>query len=188
MPVVSVSYTRIRAHPRTYGEYRSTYNITSIGDRLTPAYAGNTFGYCSFASLPGAHPRACGEYFVPAGGDVARTGSPPRMRGIWQRRGFFFSISGLTPAHAGNIFKVRNKSCADKAHPRACGEYYVASCSNVYPYGSPPRMRGIFLIILSFCQFVKAHPRACGEYVKEKALCRQKRGSPPCMRGISKRN
>ena len=70
---------------------------------LTPAYAGNV-GRCAClipASL--AHPRTCGEYvFLPLI-TTSQKGSPPHMRGIYSLCGLNTVLTGLTPAHAGNI-------------------------------------------------------------------------------------
>ena len=89
-------------HPRACGEYGFLPSSLTISGgspprmrgipmgliliagmvRITPAHAGNTFGYQERYAEYRDHPRACGEYVVFDFAKVYKEGSPPRMRGI----------------------------------------------------------------------------------------------------------
>ena len=74
----------------------------SLSEGITPAHAGNTQILSSSGPASRDHPRACGEY-IPLYLSLCRIlGSPPRMRGIPSTLGNSSSLSGITPAHAGN--------------------------------------------------------------------------------------
>ena len=49
--------------------------------RITPAYAGKRQRLCRVRPAQGDHPRVCGEKDDKNAANVARVGSPPRMRG-----------------------------------------------------------------------------------------------------------
>ena len=110
--------------------------------RITPAYAGKSYGELLSMLAKEDHPRVCGEKVWRDRPPVDRAGSPPRMRGkgcSWTR---VSCSSGITPAYAG-------KSCGSLAggwpggdHPRVCGEKQIIDPSGSLNQGSPPRMRG----------------------------------------------
>ena len=153
---------RLWAHPRACGEYTDStvYTFHQVGSpprmrglcrflcrlsrpvRLTPAHAG-TISLWIFSERPlGAHPRVCGEdtdWVCPLG---AIAGSPPRIRGLYQRVRAVSDHVGLTPAHAGKIGSVRRGVRRDQAHPRACGEDKGDTAWRCRKRGSPPHMRG----------------------------------------------
>ena len=85
-----------------------------------------------------------------------------------------------------------------------CGEYYDLAASQYELYGSPPRVRGIHLLISNLghrkgitpacagntvpllppVSRVEDHPRVCGEYSRMPAYSHSQVGSPPRVRGI----
>ena len=97
--------------------------IISIRPRITPACAGNTTCWHYDKAADGDHPRVCGEYTPEAQAAISVVGSPPRVRGIHTR------ASRLS------------RWCKD--HPRVCGEYLPQIYSTNLKIGSPPRVRGI---------------------------------------------
>ena len=113
--------------------------------RLTPAYAGNIARYPQHKTRIQAHPRVCGEYAVLSGFPDFVAGSPPRMRGISDRRKISADMLRLTPAYAGNIEGSSISKSRRTAHPRVCGEYDEDDIGVDDPNGSPPRMRGILI-------------------------------------------
>ena len=111
-------------------------------DRITPAHAGKTAGGGMSSTTPEDHPRACGENLVGHRGMVAKSGSPPRMRGKPNEIAAGTVLTGITPAHAGKTSSVQARKAPPQDHPRACGENCNAFDLVRIHKGSPPRMRG----------------------------------------------
>ncbi|SCQ64064.1 Hypothetical protein PFR_JS9-2_2012 [Propionibacterium freudenreichii] len=127
--------------PRMRGEPVAT-DHESHGERITPAYAGRTFG--NRASNVGAvdHPRVCGENHESHGELVPGAGSPPRMRGELSQQVQRHCRDGITPAYAGRTLGSLARRRRRQDHPRVCGENWVAALIASPAAGSPPRMRG----------------------------------------------
>ena len=173
-------------------------------DGITPAHAGNTVPVHPLRQGLEDHPRACGEYGLTSARRTAELGSPPRMRGIPIQHSASHQLRGITPAHAGNTYKIKIGVSQPQDHPRACGEYTKSLAIKLPVIGSPPRMRGIPVMTFGdvyvegitpahagntkVCLLTiganRDHPRACGEYVTGGCLSSTKSGSPPRMRGI----
>ena len=192
---------------------RGTVSTPWIGNsfsRITPACAGNRCTHCYPLTKIKDHPRVCGEqrknypelwalmgspprvrgtvYHIPC---IHRLpGSPPRVRGTVCEGYFTGHIARITPACAGNSFKIIRCVHVSKDHPRVCGEQ---SCMNFFytcNKGSPPRVRGtvtfrnivgVYVRITPACagnsrqlaqqhHTQRDHPRVCGE-------------QPSCMTG-----
>ena len=131
--------------------------------RITPAYAGKSFGSKSLIGKSTDHPRLCGEKFPQLKSSASAWGSPPPMRG-----------KGLP---------VLRSPYVDWDHPRLCGEKPPRCPKLNNESGSPPPMRGkgpvlyasilrcgitpayagksALRIPLLSCR--KDHPRLCGE-------------------------
>ncbi len=112
-------------------------------DGIIPADAGSTRGRRSTRSLPGDHPRGCGEHTgtgrrstrsLP--GDHPRgcgehspvlingptvSGSSPRMRGARRSPCRAVSREGIIPADAGSTRTPTRRSLSSRDHPRGCG-------------------------------------------------------------------
>ena len=89
-------------------------------------------------------------------------------------------------------------------HPRRCEESWVSSTSDGRSLGSPPRMRGVFVLKgrrkprqrvtpayagrirseLASGRRAAGHPRVCGAYRGYVPRPRGRNGSPPRMRGV----
>ena len=155
---------------------------------LIPAHAGKTHNLCCARIVGRAHPRACGENSrSPLRADDS-AGSSPRMRGKLKVCSRAFSWPGLIPAHAGKTFLPTTHFRGQGAHPRACGENFAGSITDVSLEGSSPRMRGklcarrrsyaLHRLIPAHAGKTRgdrsredtgsAHPRACGENQQEK--------------------
>ena len=151
--------------------------------RITPAHAGKSSCRSGAGCLDWDHPSACGEKFLrPKSGD-AEWGSPPRMRGKAFDIDGDFTVTRITPAHAGKSFPLFMPSIAS--------------------LGSPPRMRGKAGVPAPVCSDLGItpahagkssrgdscrvtlwdHPRACGEKAVDALEEIDQRGSPPRMRG-----
>ena len=125
------------------------------------------------------------------------------MRGKDDKNGKKHYMGGITPAHAGKSCCGKHKAMHVWDHPRACGEKPGRSGHAHNRRGSPPRMRGKALKILSSYDkrgitpahagksisiyFTGGgewdHPRACGEKAIPTDGGRALTGSPPRMRG-----
>ena len=75
-----------------------------VGDRITPACAGNRNIPKARAFPCGDHPRVCGEQSAPSNRSSGRSGSPPRVRGTAHPIAIMPVVIGITPACAGNSF------------------------------------------------------------------------------------
>ena len=129
--------------------------------------------------------------------------SPPRMRGRAELRHKVVCARRITPAYAGKSPPRWTSLRRPRDHPRVCGEeakIFRALCG---PIGSPPRMRGRVIHLLSGCPWpwitpayagksmIDAcqncpwgdHPRVCGEEAMTKEQFERYPGSPPRMRG-----
>ena len=93
---------------------------------ITPAHAGNRASKSAGRGRRKDHPRSCGEQFLIIPSPPLNAGSPPLMRGTAKVDLDWWSITGITPAHAGNSDCVFLYGLAFKDHPRSCGEqlYY----------------------------------------------------------------
>ena len=175
----------------------------SSSSRLIPARAGKT-GPPSPPTRPAkAHPRACGENAP--GLDLAdpESGSSPRVRGKPRPRRPRVVPARLIPARAGKTGALRPGEGSRRAHPRACGENFVAFGADVWSKGSSPRVRGKLaghagrvdgpgLIPARAGKTPHrrvrrptppAHPRACGENPGEADRIGLQLGSSPRVRG-----
>ena len=68
---------------------------------LIPACAGKTLGKLAISPRNGAHPRVCGENYIPRSEWPEPMGSSPRVRGKRQAGGVHGTDGGLIPACAG---------------------------------------------------------------------------------------
>ena len=69
--------------------------------------------------------------------------SPPHTQGIRRLSGISGSIRGITPACAGNTASVLPLLAAPWDHPRLRGEYLILLSFTEFDPGSPPHARGI---------------------------------------------
>ena len=170
---------------------------------ITPAYAGKS-GPCPDRVPPaGDHPRVCGEKSQSTSASPRALGSPPRMRGKGVKQSNSRIRMGITPAYAGKSCIYRSTTSISWDHPRVCGEKRKDRLDYYVPQGSPPRMRGKDVPILSnppangitpayagksltaSCGNTgkKDHPRVCGEKKLTFDAGQLIPGSPPRMRG-----
>ena len=116
-------FTRLEVHPRVCGEYHflhesnylysgspprmrgiyKQHRLFHLYNRFTPAYAGNIGRFFQGARFLEVHPRVCGEYSSKIQCVRSMAGSPPRMRGIYDKFIYSDTDSRFTPAYAGNI-------------------------------------------------------------------------------------
>ncbi len=170
---------------------------------ITPAHAGSIGRPIYNVGSYRDHPRACGEHTGGALGLTWGLGSPPRMRGAYDKPIFKGRVPGITPAHAGSIFLSASLIVRHQDHPRACGEHRPGNLQCRTLWGSPPRMRGAYLLpggVLMEYWITPAHagsislrskmpplagdhPRACGEHRTRTITRLPGGGSPPRMRG-----
>ena len=132
----------LRSPPRMRGKAVAIFRQLHHG-RITPAYAGKSFGACIADAVP--------------------PGSPPRMRGKDGRTSTGGLDVGITPACAG---KSLVKGCAViliQDHPRVCGEKLMSILILAYSPGSPPRVRGKVLRITWLQLYARITPAYAGK-------------------------
>ena len=80
-----------------------------VGDRITPAGAGKTYGRSQKGQSVWDHPRRCGENKRSLTVWKAKDGSPPQVRGKPAHAGKQTRHIGITPAGAGktNILETK---------------------------------------------------------------------------------
>ena len=177
--------------------------ITELTDGITPAYAGKRVPRVYGLSVPGDHPRVCGEKCMALFRNCAVLGSPPRMRGKAALCALDRAAVGITPAYAGKRTLVGECPKPLWDHPRVCGEKNNTAKTYSNMEGSPPRMRGkgqagrkvvVELGITPayagkstpdrlFLYHLGDHPRVCGEKPGGRLRELVYPGSPPRVRG-----
>ena len=110
--------------------------------RITPAYAGKSFGVPLLDSGIKDHPRLCGEKCQTKCWKSARIGSPPPMRGKVLDGYKDNPYYRITPAYAGKRRIILVCSFCYRDHPRLCGEKVYRQAVRFLTRGSPPPMRG----------------------------------------------
>ena len=120
-PIKPVNPISRRAHPRVCGENKGVAVLgkgmkgssprvrgkligcagVRVDDGLIPACAGKTVNIPHCICEEPAHPRACGENFIPRPRAAPFGGSSPRMRGKLTGELIHRGTTGLIPAHAG---------------------------------------------------------------------------------------
>ena len=133
-----------------------------------------------------------------------RTGSPPRLWGIPDRKYFPPRSSRFTPTPVGNTLPRPAAEAAPAVHPHACGDYVIGHHDKFSAHGSPPRLWGILCrgapvrgcnrftptpvgntqAGMRFNASPTVHPHACGEYQPWRCFSALWRGSPPRLWGI----
>ncbi|EFW09829.1 hypothetical protein HMPREF9005_1188 [Actinomyces sp. oral taxon 178 str. F0338] len=171
--------------------------------RLIPARAGKTASTARTRACSPAHPRACGENWKDLADAAQKQGSSPRVRGKRQVAEGRTPSHGLIPARAGKTRGRRSAPPGPSAHPRACGENFLATTHGSKAGGSSPRVRGKLGVLggeaeergliparagkTSDGDCVRsprgAHPRACGENFDGPYVAQRLAGSSPRVRG-----
>ena len=90
--------------------------------RITPADAGKTAIIIIVYPLIRDHPRGCGENVILALIQLAKKGSPPRMRGKHDTETSPKKSARITPADAGKTACIVSPPYSTEDHPRGCGE------------------------------------------------------------------
>jgi len=149
-------------HPRARGEYECfaeqvgaglgsppsargipTHPGGSEGRRgITPERAGNTDSQLHAHAAPPDHPRARGEYAIGRRVEATIDGSPPSARGILTDRHELQIVGRITPERAGNTWCSSIDLGGGPDHPRARGEYPLASSGGATPDGITPERAG----------------------------------------------
>ena len=89
-------------------------------------------------------------------------GSPPPTRGILQRLPPRPQAVGITPAYAGNTTVFLALGCLYGDHPRLRGEYLIDLSFYFAHRGSPPPTRGIHISDRRKCVAIGITPAYAG--------------------------
>ena len=89
---------------------------------ITPAYAGKSSGSWCQPLSNRDHPRLCGEKRNSESYCIAKSGSPPPMRGKGSPANAAAIFFGITPAYAGKSILQPSFGKSNWDHPRLCGE------------------------------------------------------------------
>ena len=149
------------------------------------------------------HPRLRGEHLKRQKTAWSRTGSPPPTRGTPYIIDELRENTGITPAYAGNTYRLQRSESLQRDHPRLRGEHCLSWKAYPCDPGSPPPTRGTHLknefcftearitpayagnTIVLFLKVValKDHPRLRGEHLDKFNKSDLLEGSPPPTRG-----
>ena len=173
--------------------------------RITPACAGNSATVAVARAMHGDHPRLRGEQIPGYPFLHAATGSPPLARGTGEIKAAMLTLTGITPACAGNSYTSNINPHLGQDHPRLRGEQrYIPLCPRRRG-GSPPLARGTAEALIPFSEALRItpacagnrifsialrpaaqdHPRLRGEQERDIAELRSPLGSPPLARGTA---
>ena len=105
---------------------------------ITPACAGNRFSWPSCGPRERDHPRLRGEQEEATISFGRREGSPPLARGTDYQHILAVIVGGITPACAGNSYRIQHGRFSLGDHPRLRGEQtkkrLVVSCILQYRF------------------------------------------------------
>ncbi len=118
------------------------YNQAVLGERFSPARAGNTAVSGRRSSYLAVQPRACGEHCPMARMRNLLPGSAPRVRGTPAMLPKFDCSMRFSPARAGNTRPAPDLARGTAVQPRACGEHTNNNGVSGILDGSAPRVRG----------------------------------------------
>ena len=158
----TIRYRTSRVHPRVCGE--ADIEDLTHGDksgpsprvrgspypRVTapevagsiPACAGKPDRGCLRRSVPGVHPRVCGEAEIVRAPELPGRGPSPRVRGSPTPGRGSASSAGSIPACAGKPNARPRVRFQCRVHPRVCGEARRGSGARPWRSGPSPRVRG----------------------------------------------
>ena len=141
-PVAVATASTYGSPPRLWGISLKIYKVDGT-TRFTPTLVGNMKMPSRLCPVVPVHPHACGEYDDGVVHSATSTGSPPRLWGIYLRRGVCVSQLRFTPTLVGNIPIMTINDAVTSVHPHACGEYQRPCSLSRATTGSPPRLWGI---------------------------------------------
>ena len=113
------------------------------------------------------HPRVRGEKLLFFVGKPVRWGSPPRVRGKVMVRYANHIKAGITPACAGKSQGTVFYFALLGDHPRVCGEKHGAHFFDLRIPGSPPRVRGKELRLITKFHIIGITPACAGKRLCE---------------------
>ena len=151
--------------------------------RITPAYAGKSWGFFRRKFARRDHPRLCGEKFLICRHLIRDIGSPPPMRGKEVIPGKIAKPYRITPAYAGKsrygLSELqRHSGSPPPMRGKAPNQQQICNNHRITPAYAGKSGEG------SMSSFrLKDHPRLCGEKNLFKKLLCVDVGSPPPMRG-----
>ena len=130
---------------------------------ITPAYAGKSRTLGTGGSGRRDHPRVCGEKGFCIRCTARMVGSPPRMRGKAKLLHCQISSTRITPAYAGKSLPSLSFAHTYWDHPRVCGEKLGTVLCTFFIAGSPPRMRGKVLQVVTGAKYYGITPAYAGK-------------------------
>ena len=136
---------------------------------ITPAYAGKRCSDRWLQTVPGDHPRICGEKRLQSTLRGTQNGSPPHMRGKVAVGGTMKNLNGITPAYAGKRSPTGRGRFQPWDHPRICGEKPSPPARLHCFRGSPPHMRGKAFLCAGVIAGLRITPAYAGKRLHQTA-------------------
>ena len=132
---------KLGSPPRRRGKAKER-NVQLNLTRITPAWAGKSYGTDGKMPWLWDHPRVGGEKSKHCRASTSLVGSPPRGRGKGPHLEKTAVRGGITPAWAGKRRLSMLGCVAFWDHPRVGGEKLRVCWGDIVAWGSPPRGRG----------------------------------------------
>ena len=129
------------------------------------------------------HPRVCGEKEILHHTRIARSGSPPRVRGKDIAIRKVANYDRITPACAGKSPCGCTAAIRSGDHPRVCGEKADQVVRGGGVKGSPPRVRGKECGLRLHAFQTGITPACAGKRKRQRLAPLVAEGSPPRVRG-----
>ena len=185
------------------GEKIRAVSATTASVGSPPRVRGKAVDVDILAGRRGITPACAGKSGSSRHCEMSQKGSPPRVRGKGPEN-VPVRVSGrITPACAGKSTASSPSVCHLRDHPRVCGEKSLTLEGGFSLIGSPPRVRGKALAVLTVMVVLGItpacagkrllvhgracrpwdHPRVCGEKRFAEMTYRFHAGSPPRVRG-----
>ena len=135
------------------------------GERVIPAWAGNSDARGMGGGGRPGHPRVGGEQFFGTVTRMCNRGSSPRGRGTASRCASLGAWLRVIPAWAGNRSTPTTCMCTSPGHPRVGGEQEGDPTGTLAVCGSSPRGRGTGVRIDSNDRLARVIPAWAGNRV-----------------------
>ena len=141
------------------------------------------FQHSSSSSVT-VHPHACGDFRCSRFTSDGRSGSPPRLWGLFQCADTEAGAGRFTPTPVGTLAEKIDEDTGCSVHPHACGDFGEAYTPVVPVAGSPPRLWGLYDDRLLDSPGHRFTPTPVGTLSDQNESPHRYSGSPPRLWGL----
>ena len=142
-------------------------NHGKLWSRITPAYAGQIKAIRVHKADKEDHPRIRGTNIYPMRKSRMKSGSPPHTRDKWVSGNTKEHKDRITPAYAGQIWRVIERDSKSRDHPRIRGTNAFLLARQSRDRGSPPHTRDKFKKLRYRGKKSRITPAYAGQILKD---------------------